>query len=141
VAAAQDDHGRDRPGTGAQWRGDRDEGGVLAAVGGVRVIHPAQHLERHQHEQEPAGDRQRVDRHVDVVEHGAAEQSEADDQRPAAKTARSAVSLRCARLSGAVVAMEIGATPTGSMITVKVTKVVPTMFQSTRRTLWAGAEG
>jgi hypothetical protein len=42
------------------------------------------------------------------------------------------VSLRCARLSGAVVAMKIGATPTGSMITVKVTNVVPTMFQSTR---------
>src|SRR3954470_9796631 len=50
---------------------------------------------------------------------------------PAATTARSAVSLRCARLSGAVVAMKIGATPTGSMITVNVTNVVPTMFQST----------
>src|SRR3954451_14691153 len=44
---------------------------------------------------------------------------------PAASTARSAVWRRCLCDSGAVVAMKIGATPTGSMITVSVTNVVP----------------
>src|SRR3954464_11146042 len=44
---------------------------------------------------------------------------------PAASTARNAVWRRCFSESGAVVAMKIGATPTGSMITVSVTNVVP----------------
>src|SRR5215211_9237061 len=44
---------------------------------------------------------------------------------PAASTARIAVCWRCLCESGAVQAMKIGATPTGSMITVSVTNVVP----------------
>src|SRR3954452_20706109 len=50
---------------------------------------------------------------------------------PAASTARIAACLRRSCERGAVQAMKIGATPTGSMITVSVTNVVPTTFQST----------
>src|SRR4051812_49625755 len=50
---------------------------------------------------------------------------------PAASTARMAACWRCLRLSRAVQAMKIGATPTGSMITVSVTKVVPMASQCT----------
>src|SRR3954447_21923799 len=50
---------------------------------------------------------------------------------PAASTARMAACLRRSCERGAVQAMKIGATPTGSMITVSVTNVVPTTFQST----------
>src|SRR3954452_4478583 len=58
---------------------------------------------------------------------------------PAARTARSAICRRCLLDSGAVVAMKIGATPTGSMITVRVTNVVPIASHCTGRTLRAQA--
>src|SRR4051794_11162173 len=52
---------------------------------------------------------------------------------PAAITARNAVCRRCSFDSDAVQAMKIGATPTGSMITVNVTNVVPMIVHSTAR--------
>src|SRR4051812_22951744 len=58
---------------------------------------------------------------------------------PAAITARKAVCRRCSFDSDAVQAMKIGATPTGSMITVNVTNVVPMIVQSTARRLRARA--
>src|SRR5947209_12435861 len=48
---------------------------------------------------------------------------------PAANTARTTALWRCPRLSRAVAEMKIGAAPTGSMITVSVTKVVPIVSQ------------
>ncbi len=53
-------------------------GSVGVAAGEVGA---AQHLERDQHQEQAAGDRERAERDVQVAEHDLAEDREAEDQR------------------------------------------------------------
>ena len=82
MPAPEDDRGRDRPRAGDEWRRQRDERDVLGRVGvAAGEVCAAQHLEGHEHQQQPAGDRQRAEGDAEVAEDQLAEDRKADDQR------------------------------------------------------------
>ena len=132
VLAAEDDHRRDRARPGQQRRRERDERDVRDLAGAhLGIVLAAQHLERDEQQQQAARDRERVHRHVQVVEHEPAEQREADDQPAGREDGADGGAAAFGRCERAVIATKIGAMPTGSMSTAIVTNVVPSISQST----------